>query len=766
MPKKAVLLNKPRWIIVLKFCHDKTEVIMTHADTVSHRLQLSGLHCASCVKTIETTLAKQLGVYDVSVNFADRTALVTAQSELDVNDLLKAVKKAGYGASLFAEAKTGQVNEVKQQAAKTSVALIAGIILIALAMGHFMPSLQTARGWIVNVALLLSSLAIMAYSGGHYFSNAIKAAARNTATMDSLIALGTGAAWIYSAIVIMAPYLIPSAAQVLYLDTAVVVIALVNLGNLLELLARHNTASAIEKLMNLQPKMVRVLRNDEEVLIRAVELQAGDLIRLRPGERVPVDSIIVEGHSRIDEAMLTGEPMPKDKQVGDHVIGGTANQSGTLLIRAERVGKDTVLAGIISMIQKAQNSKPKLAKLADRIAAIFVPVVLLLATATAIGWYLVGPEPKLAYMLFTTMAVLVIACPCALGLAVPIAVIAGAGKAAENGILIRNIELLQKLQTITTVVLDKTGTITEGKPFLTKWLPYVGFNEIESLQLAASVERMSEHPFAAAIVTAAKAKQINTLPVLEFQAKPGLGVSGVVDGKTIQIGNRQFMQNLGVNLIVAMEAETAITSEGASCNYVAINNQLAAVYAITDPIKADSKSAVSRLQQRGLKVMMITGDDIATAQNIANQVGITEIYANTMPHDKAERIAELQAKGEVVLMVGDGINDAPALARANASLAMASGTDIAIDSADGVLTRSSLNGIHDALVIAQATVRNMKQNLFGAFIYNMIAIPIAAGVLFPLTDWLLNPMIAGFTMALSSVTVVLNANRLRLLKLK
>lgn len=742
---------------------------MVQTKHVQHRLQLSGLHCASCVKTIETALAREPGVQDVSVNFADQSAVVTSAPDLEVGNLIKAVHKAGYGASIVsagqAENHLPPQQHVKQQAVKTLVALIAGVILVLINLFDWLPSLYTGADELVNVAVLLAALAVMAYSGGHYFINAVKALRRKTATMDTLIALGTGAAWGYSAIVILAPQVLPELAEGLYLDVAVVVIALVNLGKLLEMRARQNTSGAIEKLMNLQPRMVRVLRNDEEVLIRASELQVGDLVRLRPGERVPVDSSVIEGKSYIDEAMLTGEAIPQEKQAGDTVIGGTVNQSGSLLLRAERIGKDTVLAQIITMIQKAQNGKPKLAKLADQVAAIFVPTVILIAAVTAVLWGLLGPEPKLAYMLFTGMAVLVIACPCALGLAVPIAVIAGVGKAAEYGVLIRNVDALQRIQKINTVILDKTGTITQGKPVLAKILTVDGQDEAGVLALAASLERLSEHPFAAPLVAAAAARHLNTSAVLDFSAKAGFGVSGVVDGKKLLVGNREWMNEHGVTLDMMQEQDSVISNEGATCNYIAIDQKLAAVLVVTDPVKADSKAAISQLQRRGLKIVMVTGDDKVTARAVADQVGIQEVYANQLPQHKAELIAGLQKQGAKVLMVGDGINDAPALAQADVSLAMGSGTDIAIDSADGVIMRSSLTGVNDAIIIANATLKNMKQNLFGAFIYNIIAIPVAAGILFPFTGWLLNPMLGGLTMALSSVTVVLNANRLRLLKL-
>jgi Cu+-exporting ATPase len=487
---------------------------------------------------------------------------------------------------------------------------------------------------------------------------------------------------------------------------------------------------------------------------------------VRPGEKIPVDGVIIDGHSSVDESMLTGEPMPVEKKTGDEVTGGTLNKSGSFLFQAKHIGADTALARIIEMVRRAQSTKPAIGRLADKISAVFVPTVLIIAVITFLAWFNLGPEPKLSYMLVATMTVLIIACPCALGLATPISIMVGVGKAAEYGILIRNGEALQQAGKLTTIVLDKTGTVTEGRPAVTTLLPAPGWDESKLLSVAASIETGSEHPLAEAIVAAAKARQLKTSSASDFQAITGHGVSATVDGKKVLFGNARLMaqHKIGLGNLVARAEELAARAQ--TPMFLAVDGVAAGIVAVADPIKPDSRAAIARLHAIGLKVVMITGDNRATADAVAREVGLDEVMAEVLPGDKADKVSALQQRGEIVGMVGDGINDAPALAQADVGYAIGTGTDIAIESADVTLMRGSLHGVADAIAISRATVRNIKQNLFGAFIYNVLGIPVAAGVLYPFTGLLLNPIIAGAAMAMSSVTVVSNANRLRFLKTK
>lgn len=647
---------------------------------------------------------------------------------------------------------------------KTIVAAIVGVPLFLLEVTNNIPALQTELGYWTNVAFGLATLVVLIYSGGHFFISGWKALRAHTANMDTLIALGTGIAWLYSMIAILFTSLLPPMAQHVYFEAAAIIIALVNLGAILELRARRHISQAIQRLIKLQPKTARLVRDKEEIETPIDRLQLDDLIRVRPGEQIPIDGILIEGSSYVDESMLTGEPLPSEKKMGDKVIGGTLNKSGSFIFKASHIGKETVLAQIIHMVQQAQNSKPALARLADKISSYFVPTVLIIAVMTALIWLNVGIQPRVAYMLVTSMAVLVIACPCALGLAVPISVAVGIGKAAEYGILIRHADALQQAGQLTTIVLDKTGTITQGQPQVTGVYPLHEFDRKTVLMFAASLEISSEHPLAEAIVMSARKEGITLQNTSHFQAISGQGVSGIVDNQQTWLGNHWLMQEQQIPINELTEQANQLAAFGQTPVFVAVNQKVIGIITIADPIKPDSKRAIQRLQKMGLKVAMITGDHQITANAIASQVGIDDIMAEVLPKDKAGKIIELQTNGETVGMVGDGINDAPALAQADVGFAIGTGTDIAIESAGMTLMRGSLQGVADAIIISQQTIRNMKQNLFGAFIYNIIGIPIAAGILFPFIGILLNPMIAGAAMALSSVTVVANANRLRFLK--
>ncbi|MFC1751360.1 copper-translocating P-type ATPase, partial [Pseudomonadota bacterium] len=604
---------------------------------------------------------------------------------------------------------------------------------------------------------------VIVYSGGRFFTGAWKSFKNHNANMDTLIALGTGAAWLFSMAITLVPVLVPEQARHVYFEAAVIIIALINLGSALEMRARGKTSEAIKRLIGLQPKTARVVRDGQEADIPIAQVKLGDTLRVRPGEKIAVDGVIMEGQSNIDESMLTGEPMPVEKTVGDNVVGGTLNKSGSFLFSASKIGNDTVLARIIEMVRQAQNSKPAISRLVDKVAAIFVPVVLIIAVLTFMAWFNFGPEPTSSYVLLTTMTVLIIACPCALGLATPISIMVGVGKAAEYGVLIRHGEALQRAGQLTMVVLDKTGTITEGRPAVSSVYAIDG-RDSQVLQLAASLEAGSEHPLAEAIVSAAKERGLSGGAVEGFEALSGYGVKGRVSDLDVMLGNQALLQHNGINTEVVSEQVANLASRGQTPVFVSVDAKLAGLIAIADPIKKDSGSAIKRLHRMGLKVAMLTGDHQATAQAVADQVGVDEVMAEVLPADKAQKVVELQKRGEVVAMVGDGINDAPALAQADVGFAIGSGADVAIESADITLMRGSLHGVADAADISKATLRNIKQNLFGAFVYNSMGIPVAAGVLYPLTGLLLNPVVAGAAMAMSSLTVVSNANRLRLFK--
>jgi Cu+-exporting ATPase len=566
-------------------------------------------------------------------------------------------------------------------------------------------------------------------------------------------------------VIVLIPDLVPVIARHVYFEAAVIIIGMVNLGQALEQRARGKTSQAIRRLLDLQQKSARILRDDVEVDVPITAVVIGDLIRVRPGEQIPVDGLVTQGQTNIDESMLTGEPVPVSKSAGDEVSAGTLNKTGSILFQATRVGSDTALARIIKMVRQAQNSKPPIGKLADLIASVFVPVVMTIALIAALIWFSIGPQPSAVYAIVTAVTVLIIACPCALGLATPMSVMVGIGKAAEAGVLIRNGDALQTASQLTTIVLDKTGTITSGQPEVVEIEPLGEQTLNEVLLLAASLETGSEHPLAQAFLNAAKIQELDLLAVENFEAIAGLGIRGRINGQQLLFGNLRLMSENGI----VVDSYSVKTSERMSENawtpmFLASEGQLIAIFAVADPIKPESLAAIQRLQAEGLKLVILSGDNRHTTQAVARQVGISEVCAEVLPEDKKNLIAELQHQGEQVGMVGDGINDAPALALANVGFAIGTGTDVAIESADITLMRGSLHGIADAIDISNATMRNIRQNLLGAFIYNAAGIPIAAGLLYPLTGLLLNPIIAGTAMAFSSVTVVSNANRLRLFK--
>ena len=765
-----------------------------------YRFSLQGVKCAGCVRSLEKGLIADAIIDDFSVNFADRSLSVSSDSS--VQQVISVIESAGYGAI---ELKDNESLESVQLAEEAHYRLTLKRSLWALGFGAllmlqmwlgFMPNINEVAGIFVGALTGVIALALMYFCGGHIYRGALNSALKLNFNMDTLIALGTGSAWIYSTgllMVSLAGVELPEPASHLYYEAAVMILGFILLGQALEARARKKTGDAIRSLIQLQPSTALRIRDGEESEVAISLLSLNDQVRVRPGERIPVDGVVLSGESYLDESMLTGESLPVYKAVGDTVVGGTLNGESSLLIQVEQIGSQTVLAQIIEAVRDAQNCKPELGKLADKIAAYFVPIVMFIALLTASVWIAFGPEPQLTYAIITMMTVLIIACPCALGLATPMSVMVAVGKAASKGILIRNADALQLAEKVTTVVLDKTGTITQGKPAVMDSL-YLCVNEdiVRAARVISTIESHSEHPLANAIceglapqnsqtdtsedgllagrsredsAVKIEAEKSDQLIIDKFLSVTGLGLSAEESGDHWRIGNFEWMTQHEIDCQAVSEQSAKWASQAKSLVYVAKNRQLIALFAIADPIKSDSKSAIAELQASGLKVILLSGDNKITAKVIASQVGIAEVVAEVKPDQKQAVIRQLQAQGDVVAMVGDGVNDAPALAQADLGYAIGSGADVAIASADVTLMSGSLTGVFKAINISKATVRNIKQNLFGAFIYNAISIPVAAGVLFPVAGILLNPSIAGAVMAMSSVTVVSNANRLRWLKI-
>lgn len=735
-------------------------------NTKTYQFALENVSCATCVQHIESALKRLPDVPQVQINFAQRTLTITTTHTPET--IVKTIEQAGYGAKLMEEVDLSNLKRQEQKYFYQLLikGLVAGIIGIFLFMTDWIqaiPQLSQPFGQLTWFLIGIMTLIGIIYTGGNIYSGAWKNCKHLHITMDTLIALSTASAWLYSMLVVVFPNIVPISAQHTYFEAAIFIICFIDIGKALEIRAKGKTSEAIERLLGLKVKTACVIQNGQETNIPIENIKVGDIIKVRPGEIIATDGTILEGQSSINEAMLTGEPIPIFKKIGDNIIGGTINQLGSFLFKATKIGKDTVLSQIIQLVQQAQNTKPPIARLADKVASIFVPAVIIIAIIAAVLWAIFGPEPKSNYILLTSMSVLIIACPCALGLAVPISVIVGMGKAAENGILIRNGDALQQIGKLTTIVLDKTGTITEGKPKIMQITDNddSSNNGFAILQYAASLENYSEHPLASAIITEAQERHISFLTVKDFLAVEGKGIKGEINGKKVLVGNRIYMQENDIAIKQTDGNEIIGTAV-----YVAVNEQLIGIITIADPIRADSIAAIKKLQDIGLKVVMLTGDDRATAMKVAKSVGITDVIANVLPENKTEHIVKLQQQGEIVAMVGDGINDAPALAKAHVGFALSAGTDVAIESADITLMRNSLHSVADAIAISNATMRNIKQNLFGAFIYNVLCIPIAAGVLYPFTGLLLSPILAAAAMALSDVTVIGNANRLRFWKKK
>ncbi len=730
------------------------------------RLAITGMSCAGCVSSVENILNGVAGVSSATVNFAEHTAIV--EGDIQPSALINAIRAGGYDATELRDTHDENEKDIAERRhyrkllRMTAVAALVGVPQFVLGMTGMLPGFQSLGDQFFWALIGALTLGVLIYAGGHFFTGAWTAFKNHTANMDTLIALGTGSAWLYSMVIVILPDVVPHMAQHAYFEAAAIIIALINLGAALEMRARGKTSEAIKRLIGLQAKTARVIRNgvEQDIPIEAVRLE--DTLRVRPGERIAVDGLIIEGHSSVDESMLTGEPLPVHKKTGDEVVAGSINKTGSFLFQAKRIGQDTALSQIIDMVRTAQASKPSIGRLADRISAVFVPTVLIVAVVTFLAWFnFATGDQALTLAIVTTMTVLIIACPCALGLATPISIMVGVGKAAEYGTLIRNGDALQLAGRLDTIVLDKTGTVTQGQPSVSTLITANAWTEESLLQYAASLEQGSEHPLAEAIIDEAKSRQLSLLAVTQFSAIAGLGIEASIEGRSALLGNRRLMNERTIDIEPVKNESLALEQQAQTPVFLAIDGRIAGVISITDAIKPDSHSAIQRMREQGLKVILLTGDNPTTAAAVARQVGIDEVIAEVLPQDKADKIASLQASGARVGMVGDGINDAPALARADVGFAIGTGTDVAIESADITLMRGSLHGVVDAIAISRATVRNIKQNLFGAFVYNTVGIPIAAGALYPLTGLLLNPMIAGAAMAMSSLTVVTNANRLR-----
>lgn len=742
--------------------------------------KIPNLSCASCVLTIENALKKIRGVEEVSVNFGSRIATVRVQSErrpVLVSQLLAAIQGLGYTATVWDEGAVSEDHKIEnkyshQLLIQASLAFLVGASLMVLSFFKLMPPLTLPLGQAVGILIGAFVFLILAYTAWDIYLGAFRSFQAHLANMDTLIALGTGTAWLFSMAVVLFPFSFPEKAREIYFESALIIMAFVKFGAFLELRLRGEARRAIERLLSLQPRMARVLRGGEELDLPVQDVLVGDLLHVRPGEQLPVDGLILEGNSSVDESMFTGESLPVEKTVGAQVIGGTFNKLGSFKYRATHVGKDLALAQVIDLVSRAHSAKLPSARLTDIIASYFVPVVLILALSSALLWYNYGPEPQGIYMSIVFSTVLLIACPCAIGLATPLAVMAGVGRAVEGGILIRHGETFGKMRTLTTLVLDKTGTITQGKASLTEIYALSGWKANKILQLAASLEKNSEHPLAATVLKAAEKETMTLLSVARFHAIPGYGIGGEVDGKVLLLGNLALMEERNISLeplknaqAVYAEGETltlaAALEQGQTAVYLAVDGQMVGVLTMADSLKPDSRQAIERLKALGLKVLIVSGDQEKTVKAIAKQVEIEEVYASVSPHEKMRTIAALRRRGEKVGMVGDGVNDAPALAEADVGLAIGGGSDVAIESGDIVLMRGSLMAVVDAFLISRAADWNIKENLFAAFVYNLVGLPVAAGALYPCWHILLDPMIAGVAMALSSLTVVLNASRLR-----
>jgi Cu+-exporting ATPase len=732
-----------------------------------------GMSCASCVEKVQTALRNVPGVVKADVNFATEKATVEyVPGQVTTRDLAKAVHEAGYellepteGTDVVEQERQVREAELKRLKQRFIVGLVLVVPVFLLANLHMigLSHLVALSGQTNFIIQLILQTPVQFWVGWQFYRGAWAAARHKTTDMNTLIAVGTSAAYLYSIAATFFPSLFAAKglAAAVYFDTAGAIIVLILLGRLLEARAKGQTSEAIKKLIGLQPKTAIVIRDGKEQQIPVADVQIDDLIMVRPGERIPVDGVVLEGYSAVDESMVTGESIPVEKQAGAEVIGATINKTGSFKFRATKVGKETMLAQIIRMVEEAQGSKPPIARLADTIASYFVPAVIGAAVITFVIWYFFGPEPALTYAVLNFVAVMIIACPCAMGLATPTSIMVGTGKGAEQGVLIRGGEALETAHKLDAIILDKTGTITKGDPSVTDIVATDGYQTAEILRLAASAERGSEHPLGEAIVQRAREQELKLEDPADFKAIPGQGIEATIGRQRVLLGNMKLMQEKGVPLDKIKEKDTSFSEKGQTPMFMAVDGKPAGIIAVADTLKSDSAAAIDALHRLGLEVIMVTGDNKRTADAIAKEIGIDRVLAEVLPHVKAGEVKKLQAEGKRVGMVGDGINDAPALAQADVGIAIGTGTDVAIESSDITLIGGELRGVVTAIALSKATIRNIKQNLFWAFAYNTILIPVAAGVLFPFFGILLNPIFAAGAMGLSSVTVVSNALRLR-----
>ncbi|HEX7182774.1 MAG TPA: heavy metal translocating P-type ATPase [Thermoanaerobaculia bacterium] len=781
------------------------------AQTERITIPVSGMHCAGCQAGVQKALEQTPGVQDASVNLMMQSAAVTYDPDATSPEaLVAAIRETGYGAELPRPERTAfdeqeardraQAEEFRELRLKAWVSGAIGILAMLIsmplmvagahavhggpvadpfmrwAMESMSPALERALPWLYRIdpavlsyTLLALTLGVMAWAGRHFYTRAWTSFRHHSADMNTLIAVGTGAAFVYSVIATVAPgfFIRNGLAPDVYYEAVVIIIALILAGNALEARAKSRTSAALRSLISLQPKTARVLRtnqeDNQEVDVPVEEVRSGDTVVVRPGERVPVDGEVLSGASAVDESMLTGESMPVEKEPGDRVIGGTINRTGAFRFRATTLGEDSVLARIVQLMRGAQGSRAPIQRLADRISAVFVPVVLSIAIATFVVWFVAADAAPVVRAFAAAVAVLIIACPCAMGLAVPTAVMVATGKGAELGVLIKGGEALQRAGDVTHVVLDKTGTVTEGRPTVTDVVPAPGWNRTadDLLRLVASLEASSEHPLADAVVRHARERGLPVVQAQQFQSVTGRGAVGVVEGSALAVGNEALMADYAVDVSPLRAEAERLSGEGRTPMYAAIDGALAGLLAVADPIKTTSREAIARLKKMGLEVVLLTGDNRRTAEAVGRQAGIERVVAGVLPEGKVAEVQRLQQEGAVVAMVGDGINDAPALAQADVGIAIGTGTDIAVEASDVTLMRGDLGGAAAAVELSRRTMRTMKQNLFWAFIYNVVGIPVAAGILYPFFGILLSPILASAAMAFSSVSVVANSLRLR-----
>ena len=737
----------------------------------SEIVSIEGMTCASCVGRVERALKKVEGVQQANVNLATEQAWVQGNTQINSGDLIQAIKKAGYHAKQVeqnkSEQKNNKVTEQQQLKRDLMISLILAAPVFILEMGsHMIPAFHnwvmqnigTQPNWLIQCVL---TMLVLVFPGRRFYQKGIPALWRLAPDMNTLVAVGTLAAYGFSLVATFIPQVLPEGTVNVYYEASAVIVSLILLGRYFEAKAKGRASQAIQHLVGMQAKTARVYDNKQVIEVPIAEVTKEMIVEIRPGERVPVDGEVVEGQSYIDESMITGEPIPVKKQIGDQVVGGTVNQNGTLNFRATAIGDSSVLAQIIRMVEQAQGAKLPIQALVDKVTMWFVPIVLLLAALTFMLWFVFGPEPTLTFALVNAVAVLIIACPCAMGLATPTSIMVGTGRGAEMGVLFRKGEALQALRDVEVIAVDKTGTLTQGKPTLTDFYVQQGFDYEQVLRIVASVEAKSEHPIAVAIVQAAEQKDLHLLPITAFESVTGLGIKAEVADQAIYIGADRYMQQLAVDITPFKNEAARLGQEGKTPLYVAIDQKLAAIIAVADPIKDTTYAAITGLHQLGLKVAMITGDNRHTAQAIAAKLHIDQVVAEVLPDGKVDALRQLQQQYGRVAFVGDGINDTPALAQADVGLAIGTGTDVAIEAADVVLMSDSLQGVLNAIALSKATIKNIQQNLFWAFFYNVALIPIAAGVLYPAFGILLSPIFAAGAMALSSVFVLGNALRLK-----